>query len=306
MRAQQLRQPRRCPPGALDDIGPEHQTLRLRDGRTLGYAEYGAAGGIPVFVFHGSPGARLQVRPAHAPARARGIRIIAPDRPGLGLSTRLAGRRVTDWPHDVRALADALGLERFAVVGISGGGPYAAACAWRLPGHIVRAGIVSGVAADGSELGDGLRHPERLMLNLVLKTPWLIRPLMAAGAVPSRRLPERIFERVRALSPPVDRAILRRPEVAACLIAGLREAFRNGGQGTADDLLLLARPWTFRAEEIRVPVRLWHGDADAVVPVSMGRHLAEAIPHCRAEFIAGGGHFLVFDRIGSFLEAMIE
>jgi pimeloyl-ACP methyl ester carboxylesterase len=283
----------------------EDLTLGLQDGRTLGYAEYGAADGRPIFVFHGSPGARLQVRVAHAPALARGVRVIAPDRPGLGLSTRSAGREIADWPDDVRELADALGVERFAVVGISGGGPYAAACAWGLPGRITRAGIISGVAANGSGLGDGLRRPHRLMLNLVLKTPWLMRPLMTAGAAPSRRFPERIFERVRALSPPVDRAILHRPEVAACLIAGLREAFRNGGQGTADDLLLVARPWTFRVEEIRVPVRLWHGEADPVVPVAMGRHVARAIPRCRAEFIPGGGHFLVFDRIGACLDAMI-
>ena len=88
----------------------EHLRLRLSDGRTLGYAQFGAPDGQPLFVFHGSPGSRLQVRAAHGPALARGIRIIAPDRPGLGLSTRLPGRRVADWPNDVRELADALGI----------------------------------------------------------------------------------------------------------------------------------------------------------------------------------------------------
>ena len=127
--------------GAIEDL-----RLRLSDGRTLGYAQYGVPDGKPLFVFHGSPGSRLQVRAAHAPALARGIRIIAPDRPGLGLSTRLPGRQVADWPSDVRELADALNIARFAVIGVSGGGPYVAACAWGLPERITRAGIVSGVA----------------------------------------------------------------------------------------------------------------------------------------------------------------
>ncbi|MGH6903409.1 MAG: alpha/beta fold hydrolase [Geminicoccaceae bacterium] len=304
-REDRSREPRPCPPAqerALEDL-----TLRLRAGRILGYAEYGVPDGTPVFVFHGSPGARLQVRAAHGPALARGIRIIAPDRPGLGLSTRRRGREIADWPDDVRELADALGIARFAVIGISGGGPYAAACAWGLPERIRHAGIVSGVApADGPGLAGGLRRPGRHAFNLVLETTWLLRSVMALGTVGSRRFPERLFEQVRALTPPIDQPILDRPEVADCLTAGLREAFRQGGQGAADELLLLMRPWTFRLEEIRVPVHLWHGEADGVVPVAMGRHLARAIPHCRAEFIPGGGHYLVFDQIGPFLEAMVE
>jgi pimeloyl-ACP methyl ester carboxylesterase len=281
--------------------------LGLRDGRALGYAEYGAADGKPVFVFHGSPGCRLQARVAHAPALARGIRIVAPDRPGQGLSTRLPRREIADWPRDVRELADALGIGRFPVIGISGGGPYAAACAWALPDRIVRAGIVSGVApARGPRLAHGLRRPARLASDLVLGTPWLMRCVMALGAAPSRWFSGHLFERGRRLAPALDQPILRRPEIAAALSASLREAFRQGGQGVADELLLLARPWTFRLEEIRVPVRLWHGEADGVVPVAMGRHLAQAIPDCRAEFIPGGGHYLVFDRIGPLLEAMTE
>jgi pimeloyl-ACP methyl ester carboxylesterase len=133
-----------------------------------------------------------------------------------------------------------------------------------------------------------------------------MRSIMAAAAAPMRRFPERIFEHVRALAPLVDQPILRRPEVAACMIDGLRAAFRDGGRGAAEELQLLTRAWTFRPEDIRIPVRLWHGEADDVVPVAMGRHLAHAIPNCEAEFISGGGHYLVFDRIGPFLEAMVD
>jgi pimeloyl-ACP methyl ester carboxylesterase len=291
--------------GSADRHRSENLTLRLGDGRTLGYAEYGAAGGTPVLVFHGSPGARLQVRVAHAPALARGIRIIAPDRPGQGLSTARRGRAIADWPDDVRELADALGMTRFAVVGISGGGPYAAACAWRLPERVSRAAIISGVVPGaGPELATDLRRRSHGLLNLVLDAPWLMRAVMNLGAVPCRRLPRRIFQLVRALAPPEDQPILRRAEVAAALSASLREAFRNGGQGVADELLLLMRPWTVRLEEIQVSVRLWHGEADGIVPITMGRYLARSIPDCRAEFIPGGGHYVAFDRIEPVLDAM--
>src|SRR5690606_31033153 len=180
----------------------EALTIALRDGRTLGYAEYGVADGKPVLVFHGSPGTRLQVRAAHRPARARGIRIIAPDRPGLGLSSRLPGRRIADWPDDVCELVDALGIDRFPVIGVSGGGPYAAACAWRLPGRVARAGIVSGVGppGHGPQLCSGLRRMERTLVDLGLRTPWLMRAVMAVGAAPCRHWTERIFARVRALA----------------------------------------------------------------------------------------------------------
>jgi pimeloyl-ACP methyl ester carboxylesterase len=285
----------------------EDRTLRLRDGRTLGYAEYGVEDGKPLFVLHGSPGCRLQVRVAHGPARALGIRVIAPDRPGLGLSARLPGREIADWPNDVRELADALRLARFAVVGISGGGPYAAACAWGLPDRLTRAGIISGVApSEGQDLGGGLLRPGRLLFDLMRRAPWLVRGVMALGTMPARRFPDRLFAWMRGLAPPVDQAVLCRPDIATSLSASLREAFRGGSQGVADEVLLLLRPLTFRLTEIRAPVRLWHGEADGVVPVAMGRYLAETIPNCRAEFIPGGGHYLVFDRIGPFLEAMVE
>jgi pimeloyl-ACP methyl ester carboxylesterase len=123
----------------------QDNVLRLKDGRMLGYAEYGDPSGTPVFAFHGFPGSRITFRIADDAARRRGVRIIAPDRPGMGLSTFQPGRNLLDWPQDVGELADALGIDRFAVAGVSGGGPYVAACAFALRARVTVAAIISGI-----------------------------------------------------------------------------------------------------------------------------------------------------------------
>src|SRR5690242_10978716 len=121
-----------------------HVTV-LPDGRDLGWMELGTSSGSPVFAFHGTPGSRLQFEIDDAPIRAAGLRLICPDRPGYGLSTFQPGRRLTDWPADVAYLADHLDIDRFAVLGTSGGGPHAAVCAALLGNRVTAAAIVSGV-----------------------------------------------------------------------------------------------------------------------------------------------------------------
>ena len=124
----------------------EDNVLRLTDGRRLGYAEYGDPDGWPLMFFHGTPGSRVMARFAASRAREMGVRLIAPERPGFGLSDVQPQRRLLDWVEDIRELADALSLDRFAVAGVSGGGPYVAACAWKMGKRLVAAGIVSGLA----------------------------------------------------------------------------------------------------------------------------------------------------------------
>src|SRR5919109_4568041 len=144
------------------------RTIRLRDGRQVGYAEWGDPGGQPLFYFHGWPGSRLEGRLGDQPAKAKGIRLIALDRPGMGLSDHQPRRRLVDWPDDVIQVAAALGLDRFAVLGISGGGPYAAACAWKLSDRLTGAGIVSGLAPlDVPGVIAGMSRRNRLSLQLV-------------------------------------------------------------------------------------------------------------------------------------------
>ncbi len=283
----------------------EGRVLRLRDGRRLGYAEYGQASGRPLVALHGTPGSRLMLRVADEPARRLGIRLIAPDRPGFGLSDPKPGRRLVDWPDDLAELADALGLARFALVGISGGGPYASACAHRIPGRLTSVGIVSGlgpVSERGALASLGREH--RLVFTLARRAPWLLRGLAAFAHWRWQNHPETLLDRLRARLPAVDQAIMGRPEVGASLVVGFREAFRRGGQAAAQELHLFAEPWGFRLEEVSLPVRLWHGDADTIVPVGMAQALARALQHCRLEIRPGAGHYWFFDQIPMLLRAL--
>jgi pimeloyl-ACP methyl ester carboxylesterase len=273
--------------------------IRLRDGRGLGYAEWGDRDGSPLLYFHGWPGSRLEGRLGDEAARANGVRLIAVDRPGMGLSDYQAGRTILDWPDDVAELATALGLERFAVLGISGGGPYAAVCAWKLSGQLTRAGIVSGLAPlDVPGMVAGMGRQNRFAFQLVGRHAVLRRALFAVTTVSVRRRPAGVLERGVA---PVDSKYLDRPQVKEVLAESLSEAFRSGGRGSAWEMGLYARPWGFRLDEIGTPVHLWHGEQDANAPVAMGRHMASVIPDCQATFYPGEGHLHFVDRLPEIL-----
>jgi pimeloyl-ACP methyl ester carboxylesterase len=279
------------------------RTLRLGDGRRLGYAERGDPGGRPLLYFHGWPGARVEARLADEPAKAAGVRLVALDRPGMGFSDFQRGRTFVDWSADVVEVADALQLDRFAVLGISGGGPYAAACAWKLSDRVTRAGIVSGLAplnVPGVIAGMGRRN--RLTFQLVGRLAVLRRTLMASMALSVARRPDRVLE--RGVAAAADKSYLGRPEVRKILVESLSEAFRRGSAGPAWEMGLYARSWGFPLEEIQTPVDLWHGEDDANAPVAMGRYLAASIPGCRARFYSGEGHLHFIDRLPEIFEAL--
>lgn len=278
------------------------RTIRLRDGRRLGVAEWGDPEGRPLLYFHGWPGARVEGKLGDEPARAKGVRLVAIDRPGMGLSDIQRRRTLVDWPDDVVQVATALGLDRFAVLGISGGGPYAAACAWKLSDRLTGAGIVSGLAPlDVPGVAAGMSRRNRMSLKLVGRLGVLRRSLMARVAVSARRRPELALERGVA---PVDKRYLSRPDVRRTLAESLSEAFRSGSRGPAWEMRLYARPWGFRLEDIRTPVYLSHGEQDANAPLAMGRYLSTAIPECRARFHPGEGHLHFIDRLPEIFTAM--
>ena len=285
----------------FDDGGD--RTIRLRDGRRLGYAEWGDPGGRPLLYFHGWPGSRAEARLGDEAARARGVRFIAIDRPGMGLSEFQPRRTLADWPDDVLQLAAALALDRFAVLGVSGGGPYAAACAWKLSDRLTRAGIVSCLAPlDVPGATAGMSRQNRLAFQLVGRLSVLRRLLMASSGVSVRRHPDRVLE--SGVGAAVDKKYLDRPDVRKALVESLSEAFRSGSRGPAWEMGLYARPWGFRLEHIRTPVYLSHGEQDANAPVTMGRYLVAVIPECQATFHSGEGHLHFIDRLPEIFAAV--
>jgi len=270
----------------------EDNILGLADGRRLGYAEYGDPAGWPLMFFHGTPGSRVMARFAAPQARALGIRLIAPERPGFGLSDWQPQRRLLDWAADVEALANHLHLGRFAVAGVSGGGPYVMACAWKIGPRLAGAGVVSGLAPV-DQVRDELSRGQRLTVALIRRT-FMVSLVLGLLARMVRLRRELIISSMALATHRGDRMILSQPEVRRTQIDSIMEAFRLGAEGTASELALFSRPWGFPVGEITVPISLWHGEADAIVPVGMGRYLADQLPDCQARFIPGAGHLWIF------------
>jgi pimeloyl-ACP methyl ester carboxylesterase len=261
-----------------------NQQIRLKDGRILGYAEYGAPDGKPVFYFHGHPGSRLDWLPFDDDDIAAELkaRIIAVDRPGTGLSDFKRGREILDWPDDVIEMADALKVDRFAALGISGGGPYAAACAFKIPKRLTATAIVSGMGpAEAPGMKDGIGWKFAAGRSSVMRRLMLM--LMSYGL---RKKPDKFISSMKeTLKGPDGVMILDKPELLKGTMDNFSEAFRSGIAGVHHEAGLYRRPWGFRLQDITAEVHLWHGEQDDNVPVSVGRYVADAIPNCRAKFI---------------------
>ncbi|MBN2548908.1 MAG: alpha/beta hydrolase [Anaerolineales bacterium] len=267
----------------------------MRDGRKLGYAEYGLPSGKPVFLFHGIPGSRLLRHPDTSLVSAQNVRLVIADRPGMGLSDFKPGRRLLDWPEDVLELADALGIERFAVAGFSGGGPYAAACGCALPERLTAVGIISGVGPiDAPGALDGMLASNRMGYTVGSWMPWVFwRMIFGLYYRDIRRHPEKLAQ-MSQQEPKADREIFAGVGMRQIFIENFSEAFRQGTDGVAWEGWLLARPWGFELKAIAAPVFLWQGEADVTVTPAMGYFMANGIPDCSARFLPGEGHLILF------------
>ena len=283
----------------------EDRFLGLADGRRLGYTEFGDPLGTPLCAFHGTPGSRFMFRLVDEPARRLGLRIIAPDRPGFGLSDYQENRTLADWANDVRALADKLGLARFGVAGISGGGPYVAACAALLPERVTAAALVSPVGPLHSSDGPDNLPPAQIVTFRLLPR---VTPAMA-GAFSIGRLmflnaSDSMYRMIMRRAGPADEHILLRPEVQKNLLAGVIEGLRPGVQGVVQEMKIFAKPWNIPFEAIKASVLLWQGTADNNVPVAASLRLAEIIPGCKLFQIEGAGHYWIFDHVEEVLLAI--
>ncbi len=265
----------------------------LPSGRQLAYAQYGDPGGCPVFYFHGLPASRLEGGLLAAAAQATACRVIAPERPGFGCSDPHPGRRLHDWADDVAVLADALALKRYAVLGMSAGGPYALACAVCRPERLAGIGIVGGLGpCDQTGAVRALRLHGRMAMQLAVHAPGLLGPtygLLTCAAM--RYFPQPAYRLVAGFAPPADRLALSRTEVRACLIPSMIESMRQGPAPALQELGLFAVDWGMCLKSIVRPVHLWHGTADQVVPLSHAEYYARVLPQSRLTTLPNEGHF---------------
>lgn len=282
--------------------------VELSDGRRLAYAEYGEPTGVPVFLFHGLPGSRRAWGLLPDNPIPQGLRIVAPDRPGYGRSDPKPGRTLLDWAADVVELADTLSIEKFAIVGVSGGGPGALACAWKAPERLTSVGVVSCPApTDAPGVFEGMSRTNRFFMKLAWRMPWLSTLNVRFLASVIRRNPARYINAMKYKVNDIDKAILARPEIQEMLATDFAEALRGGAQGMAADMSSNhGRPWGFPLDSISIKVLLWFCELDLSVPPAMGRYLSDTIPDLEATFIPDAGHLWILVHLNEVLNAVVQ
>lgn len=283
--------------------GESDQRIQLADGRAMAYLQLGDPAGRPVLYCHGYPGSRLEARLAANAAGRLGLRLLAPDRPGFGASSFQKGRRLGDWAADVAELADRSMLERFDVVGVSGGGPYALACAAGFPERVTGLALVASLGpVTAGALPRDMALLNRSVLALAARCPATARLVVGILTHWFRREPDRYYARMLAGAPAADRRVLADAAYRRLLQESTAQALLQGGRGPAWDLTLLAGAWDFRLEDIRLPVRIWQGLADDIVPPAMARDLAARLPGSAVHFLPEEGHLsLIVGHLGDVL-----
>lgn len=268
----------------------------LKDGRKLYYSCYGPEDGVPVIFNHGWPDCRLFLKPVAKVADELAVRIISPDRPGFGRSDFKKARTILDWPSDIEELADHLGLERFHMLGHSGGCPYTLACAYKIKDRLLGAGEVSGLAPLNDDSLNGLSVHRKALFGLVKNARWLHEPLLSLGTMIDPKV--FVYHLVLAF-PGADSEIIKNTPGHADII---KEAFANGPKGPAYELSLFGDSWGFNLEKIELPIRIWHGRKDTVVPVCMGEYLAEKIPDSLPRYYKNEAHMMIYKKIKEILK----
>jgi pimeloyl-ACP methyl ester carboxylesterase len=239
----------------------------------------------------------------------RGIQLISYDRPGYGGSDRHAGRRVVDVAQDVATIADAIGVQRFAVVGRSGGAPHALACAALLPERVTRAAALVPLAprdADGLDWFEGMTAYNVVHFRSAFSTPdrYVAQLIRRSAAI--RSDPARLLDDLRRDLTDDDRRIVSDTGIRAMLLRNYQEALRTSPYGWIDDALALCRPWGFELSAIRAPVLLWHGKKDVFSPASHSCWLAGRIPRVTTVLDPAAAHFAALQALPAVLTWILE
>jgi pimeloyl-ACP methyl ester carboxylesterase len=285
--------------GRGKDAGVASEAITLPDGRRLKWHEFGDPGGSPVIYTAGTPVSGLGGSSYDETARAAGLRWISPDKPGYGGSDYQRKRSLISWADDLAALAGHLGLDRYALAGESGGGPFTLAAAHQLAGRVSVAALIASGGPFGPAEQAGMTARNRVMYWLARNAPALNTVRVAAirrTVAPARR--ERNLQRELAATPRAAHAALRIEYEAAA------DAVRQGTRATVQELALIKRPWPFPLSEVKTPVHLWHGALDPKVPITFTRRLARELPDATLHVSDSSGHDVGLDRSGEIMSVL--
>lgn len=279
--------------------------LVLADGRVIGFRDYGAPDGLPILCFHGTPGSRFMFQIADGFARAQGLRLIAPERAGFGLSSFQKARPLMDSADDMAMLLDALGLDRVAVAGVSGGAPFAVALAAGRPDRVSAMGLVSPVGPfAGPEKPDRIGSAHYVTFRLLPGVPLLYRALFTVGRLGFLFVPQAMAALIMSRSAPSDWRILSEKRKRRNLLRGLREGVRPGVGGAVEELRCFSRPWALPLDQVKAPTILWQGLSDRNVPVPAALRLGELIPGCEIRRVESAGHYWILRNYGHVLDSV--
>jgi pimeloyl-ACP methyl ester carboxylesterase len=270
------------------------QRLRLADGRALGFAVYGDPSGMPLLLLHGTPGAHSQIAIGHAAGAERGLAIVAPDRWGYGHTDMPRDPTLARFAADMGALMDHLGHARFALGGISGGGPYACSVAAHLAARVTALALISpmGPVADPS-VQHSLTPFHRFVFTVLPHRPLAVAAIFRAFRASLERSPRLAAQLATLRAGARDKALIAQPGIAKWLLGSFRDGLRPGTAGPLQDLRTFARAWDVDLAAIRAPARLWIGTADTAVPPKAARLLARSIAGCVVTELASEGHLWV-------------
>ena len=290
----------------------ENQTLKLPDGRNLGYAEYGTPNGSPVFFIHGVPDSRISIRTTDKIAKKLDVRFIGIDRPGIGLSTCYPNRKVTDWPADLQHLVDHLNVDQYRIASVSGGTGYALACAKALPKEKLRAvGVICGIGP--WEAGTkGMSLANRVALNVWAYAPRLVRAVHDRWVLPIVRDPdptkwENAMKKNLKYFKESDRKEFEKPGEFELLCDIFREVWKQGMKGHIEELRLITRHWGFDLEDVKHDkIKFWVGSEDVNTPPRHTEYMAKRLPSAEFKLYPGLSHFTVWAKMEEILSELLE
>lgn len=284
------------------------QTMILRDGRTLGFAEWGDLNGKPVFYFTSPEASRYSRHPDETILTDLGVHLFTFDRPGRGLSTPHKGRSLLDWADDIQDFIQQKGIERFALIGHSQGSLHCLACAHKIPENVSSLTLVTNVAGFDDDTVKATLPPYlRTQYFLSQYAPWLmtLQWNIFRWTLKGKRGEKMVMDGMRSL-PPQDQATLAIPGGKEVNFQSLREGLRQGGASITEDFQLVTNDWGFNVEDIQNKVFIWHGEADPMHPVSMSNYLAKRIPNSNANYITEEGALLLYSRWREILQQILE